>query len=243
MSIGKRETILRMADRLTLRMATRAFGLFGPPVTYQPLPWVGLEGGRRAVGSKNRLQAMLAYLERRALSPSVTLDVGANLGFFSLTFAERGAIAYAVEAEPLNVRIAQIASTRIESSSGAFVPIRLWCRPDTISRLPPSNVTLCLSIWHHWVRGFGLEGATSMLRELLGKTSDVLFFDTGENEMPDHYNLPFRDADARSWLQNYLRGFDEAVNVLSLGDFDAFMPDSDERSGNARRQLFAVEVQ
>ncbi len=241
MAVGIREQLCRVLDRLIFRIATRRFGIFGAVVTYQPLPWMNLLEGRRATGSQRRLEAIMGHLEARSVSPGVTLDVGANIGYFSLTFAQRGAIAYAVESEPLNVRIANIASQRIGSGTGAFVPIRIWCRPETVGRLPDSDVTLCLSIWHHWVRHMGLDSASAILAALLAKTSKVLFFDTGENEMPEHYDLPFRRQDAKAWLMDYLGRFEGVGRVHCLGQFEAFLPGADEKSGEVRRHLFALE--
>jgi hypothetical protein len=181
------------------------------------------------------------YLDGRSLVPQVVLDVGANVGFFSLSFAERGAIAYAVEAEALNERIGRIASNSLGESAGTFVPIRLWCRQETVGSLPDSNITLCLSIWHHWVRNLGLDNASLILAQLVRKTSDALFFDTGENEMPADYNLPFRGQDAKAWLTDYLNDFDSVLNVKCLGTFTAFVPNSDEKCGDVRRHLFVIE--
>lgn len=241
MTVGRREELMQVIDRILLRFSTRKYGLFGPSVAYQPLPWVGLQGGRRSIGTQQRLEAILGFLESRGGVPAITLDVGANVGYFSLSFAELGAIAYAVEAEPLNNRISRIASNRLEAKSGSFVPLRIWCDTNSVRRFPDANVTLCLSIWHHWVRHYGLDAATEILEELLRKTSDVLFFDSGENEMPEYYNLPFYGADARTWLQEYLASLDSVRSIESLGEYAAFMPDSDEGAQNISRQLFAVE--
>lgn len=241
MSIGKRETALQILDKFVFRFATRKWGGLGPSIAYQPSPWRGLTEGRRAKGSKKRNEAILSCLEARSISPSVTLDVGANIGYFSLCMAEKGAIAYAVESEPLNVRIANIASNNIGQGTGVFVPIRMLCTADNVGRLPESNVTLCLSIWHHWVRHFGLESATDILNTLMNKTSDVLFFDTGESEMPAHYRLPFDKYDAKEWLLSYLSNLENAAKVDCVGEFDAFMPNSDEKADNITRHLFTIE--
>jgi hypothetical protein len=241
MSIGKRETALQALDMFIFRFATRKWAGFGPSIAYQPSPWRGLTEGRRAKGSERRKDEILSYLDAQSISPAVTLDVGANIGYFSLSMAEKGAIAYAVESEPLNVRIASIASNSIGQGGGVFVPIRMLCTADSVGRLPENNVTLCLSIWHHWVRHFGLKAATEILNVLMNKTSDVLFFDTGESEMPAHYGLPFDKHDAKEWLLNYLSNLESAADVKCIGKFEAFMPNSDENADNVERHLFAIK--
>lgn len=243
MNVGGRERLCRVIDKLLLRIGTRKYGLFGPLISYQPLPWLGLHEGRRSVGSQTRLKAIEESLRGGAFQPGVTLDIGANLGYFSLSFAEGGALAYAVEGDDLHVRIACIAERNLDRSrGGAFVPIRMWCDAGSAGRLPESDVTLCLSIWHHWVRHMGLEAATGILKCLISKTRHSLFFDTGEAEMPDYYGLPFRGADPRTWLLEYLGSFPGVRGVRALGQFPAFAPDSSEGVDTVSRHLFVLDT-
>jgi hypothetical protein len=241
MHMGNRELVFRALDRFVIRFASRRFGLFGPTITYQPLPWVGVPEGSRAVGSRRRKDAILGYLDERSAFPKVTLDVGANVGFFSLSFAERGAIAYAVEGEDLNARLADLAARRL-NGKGRIIIIRMWCDRENVCQLPNADVTLCLSIWHHWVRHAGLDAATAILTELLAKTSGTLFFDTGENEMPDSYGLPFKGQDAAAWLHQYLAALPGVRAVRCIGRYEAFAPSTTERTSNVLRHLFAVDT-
>lgn len=241
MTVGIRESLYQLMDKLIIASATRKYALFGSSITYQPLPWLNLVEGSRAVGCQRRLAAIKKYLEEQLVKPKVVLDVGANIGYFSLSFAETGVVAYAVEAEPLNVRIANIARNQMPPDTGAFVPLRMMCNTENAELLPSSNVTLCLSIWHHWVLHMGLDGATQILRILLEKTSDVLFFDTGENEMPGYYNLPFAGSDSKAWVEEYLCGLNGGGGVSCLGEYEAFTPSTDENAGNVTRSLFAIK--
>lgn len=241
MTVGIRESLYQLLDKLIIASATRKYALFGPSIIYQPLPWLNLVEGRRTVGCQRRRSAIKKYLEEQSMRPSITLDVGANIGYFSLSFAEMGAVAYAVEAEPLNMRIANIARNQMPPDTGTFVPLRLMCTAENAELLPSSNVTLCLSIWHHWVRHIGLDGATQILRVLLKKTSDVLFFDTGENEMPGYYNLPFAGHDSKIWLNEYLCDLNGGDGVSCIGEYEAFTPSTDENAGNVTRSLFAIQ--
>jgi hypothetical protein len=241
MHVGNRERLFRALDRFVVRCASRKFGLFGPTITYQPLPWLGIPEGSRAVGSQRRLAAIVGDLEERNTPAKITLDVGANVGYFSLSFAERGAIAYAVEGEDLNARLAAVASRHL-NGPGRLIIIRMWCDRDNVNQLPNADVTLCLSIWHHWVRHAGLDAATAILTGLLAKTSGTLFFDTGENEMPDTYGLPFKGQDAAAWLEQYLSALPGVRAVRCIGRYEAFAPATTERTGNVLRHLFAVDT-
>jgi hypothetical protein len=242
MNVGLRESAYRLLDRVVLWTALRRFGLFGSIVSYQPLPWIGLGESRRARGCIRRLSVIDGFLEERSISPEVTLDVGANIGFFSLSFAERGALAYAVEGDAMNVRLAMIAAQKVNfPEGGTFVPIRMWCNESSMGRLPQCDVSLCLSIWHHWVRHEGLPSATKMLESLWVRTARVMFFDTGEGEMPASYGLPFDGSSAETWVEGYLGALPGAGRVVRLGRFEAFAPDSREGDGGVTRCLFAVE--
>lgn len=238
--MSRREAILSQIDKLTFRIATRKFGLFGPTVTYQDLPWSNIKGSRRAVGSRRRFEAMQTFLQTENIPAEIVLDVGCNVGYFALSFASRGSLAYGIEMDPLPLRTATLSSKDI-AAEGTFVPIPMICTPATTRLLPQCDVSICLSIWHHWVRHQGLEAATEILRNLWARTTGVLFFDTGENEMPAEYNLPFRDADAVEWLFQYLRAELAGSAVSNVGRFPAFAPDHrDEVEANLTRTLFAI---
>jgi hypothetical protein len=64
----------------------------------------------------------------------------------------------------------------------------------------------------------------------------VLFFDTGESEMPASYGLPSMTPDARAWLEDYLGRTCGGGRVEHLGRHRAFDPEG----GPVERNLFAV---
>src|SRR5690606_6431801 len=110
---------------------------------------------------------------------------------------------YGVEMDPLVLRVATIASQKVEGD-GQFVPVLMECTPKTVRKLPEVDTVICLSIWHHWVRHLGLESASEILRVLWSRARGALFFDTGEGEMPIYYNLPFSADNSAQWLHAYL---------------------------------------
>lgn len=238
--MSRRARICAGLDTLIMRLATRKYGLFGPVIAYQDLPWSGISGARRSTGSELRLREMLQHIASHDIPAGVVIDIGCNIGFFALSFVERGALAYGVESDPMALRVATISSRDLAGSGGAFVAVPIECTPETVGLLPPSDVTICLSIWHHWVRYQGLEAATSMLRALWSKTSGGLYFDTGENEMPPVFNLPFRGQDPAAWLTAYFEENLDGGVVEQLGRFPAFAPGGHEAAGEVARTLFAV---
>ena len=120
------------------------------------------------------------------------------------------------------------------------MPIRLLVDEKTSAYLPQSDVSLCLSIWHHWVRLLGIEAATAILGTLWKGTRKALFFETGENEMPEHYGLPFKDNNSKVWIEDYLNSTCDGGRVLHLGQFAAFAPGRDESDGKVKRNLYGV---
>ncbi len=213
-------------DGLRLRLDNFPDGL------YQPAPWLPLRTATRAAGSQSRWEAMQPLVG--SLGVTSALDIGANAGFFSIQLGRLGIPTVAVEAEPPNVRTALVAVER-SGVKGVGVLV-LEVGPDTVRLLPSTDCTLCLSIWHHFVRAHGLEVATGMLKTIWERTARVMIFDTGESEMPASFNLPDMAPDAGAWLSRYLETACEQSRIEHLGLHAAF--DADRKP--CMRNLLAV---
>jgi hypothetical protein len=200
---------------------------------YQDLPWVGVKVGARADSTRTRWERMQPIIEEQGVKSA--LDVGANTGWFAFSLAERGIPTIAVERMARHVRIGLYVRKRARlCSSVGFLVMEVT--PDNVELLPYAECIIFLSIWHHIVREHGLEGATAVLRGLWEKTGKVLFFETGENEMPTSYGLPPMTPDAGTWLATYLQESCPGSRVVPLGLHVAL--DSDNVP--ARRNLFAI---
>jgi hypothetical protein len=112
----------------------------------------------------------------------------------------------------------------------------LGVAPETVGLLPEADVVIVLSVWHHFVRTNGLDDATMLMGRIWARTRCVLFFDTGESEMPASYNLPEMSPDSRTWLGRYLAGVCTNGEVRHLGVHAAFDADGEP----ALRNLFAI---
>lgn len=234
-----RDNIASALDDLMLRVETRKYIVGRPGRMYQPLPWIGISDARRAAGTYDRMQAMRGFLGSRKEPTGVVLDVGCNTGFFSLSLMEDGYFVYGVDSQERNLRIAAAVSRRI-AGVGGFVPVRMKCDRQTVGYLPSADVTIVLSIWHHWVKHYGLDSATDILSTLWERTRSVLFFDSGEAEMPESYRLPYGSTDAREWLASYLANNCQGAYVVHLGRFSAAAPEGSRIDGPISRSLFAV---
>jgi hypothetical protein len=205
------------------------------PVDYQELPWIGLnlKGAYRTQALGTRWDAMAPAIEELGCTSAV--DVGSNSGWFVFKLAERGIPVVGVEGLERLVRISHYARRRLRQPSAGFLLMAV--DPDTVSLVPRADCTVLLSVWHHFVRDFGLEAATAMLTSLWNNTAKVLFFETGESdEMPRWWRLPEMLPDSRAWLEHYLTNTCESSDLRHLGWHETTSP----KGIVSRRNLFAV---
>jgi SAM-dependent methyltransferase len=202
-------------------------------MSYHPMPWVGITKGKRASGSWSRWRAIASVLDERD-GVATALDLGAGTGFFTISLAERGLATIGVEQDPPAYRTALYAIERSGVANTGLVILTIG--PETVELLPSADAVVFLSLWHHFVRAYGIDAATELLGAIWARTRRVLFFDTGENEMPASFRLPPMEPDARTWLTTFLGRVCEGGSVTHLGLHDAF----DAEGRPAQRNLFAV---
>ena len=200
---------------------------------YQPLPWAGVAGRKRGAATWSRWRA----IDRRLASEGdlrTAIDLGAAGGFFTVKLAERGLSVVAVEDDPSAYRTALYVLRKARVANAGVLTVSL--SPATVDLLPRVDVTLFLSLWHHLVRAEGLAEATAMLRRIWNRTGRLMFFETGESEMPPEFGLPPMEPSAREWLFALLSETCEHARIEHLGEHDAFDP----AGGPVSRNLFAV---
>jgi hypothetical protein len=213
-------------DLLRLRLDTFPRG------RYQPIAALPGRVAKRAEGSLTRWDAIAPVASELGVRTAV--DIGANEGFFSLQLGAQGVTTVALEAAPPNQRTAMLAIRRSRLDNVGLLSFAL--RDETVALVPPADCTVFLSLWHHLVRDDGLEMATSLTERIWAKTGKVMFFDTGEDEMPPSFGLPEMTPDARTWLEGYLSFTCAGAEVRHLGSHAAFDADGNP----CRRNLFAV---
>lgn len=203
-----------------------------PDGLYQPVPGLPVRKAKRAVGCASRWVAMEPVIER--LGVQSAMDVGANAGYYPIKLAGCGVPSVAVESVPKYVRTATTAVRRNQLDNVAVMELEL--RPDTLRLLPATDCTLMLSLWHHLVRLQGLAIAAELVRGIWARTGKVMFFDSGENEMPQSFGLPAMLPTPDAWLTEYLRETCAGGHVEHLGRHRAF----DAAGLPTDRALFAV---
>jgi SAM-dependent methyltransferase len=200
-------------------------------VGYQPLPWVHAPG-RRTEGSESRWEAISGLLA----SPPIrsALDVGCNMGYFTILLAERGIPTIGVERRPTAYRTALYAMRKAAARNAGILTLSV--EPETLHLLPGADLVLCLAVWHHLVNEFGPATADAMLEEIWAHSRRVLVFETGESETPAEYGLPAMEPDPRAWIERHLRRVCPGGDVVHLGRHSAPRPGG----GTCMRNLFAV---
>ena len=219
----------RAIDELQFR-----FDVF-PTLHYQPLPWLGLNTAKRGEGTEARWQAIEQSLDN---SIKTALDIGCNVGYFCFSLALKRIPTLGVDMDDRLLRIARYAARKIQVPGAGFC--NLLIDRNTVALLPQADLVLLLSVWHHWVRAYGLEDASQMLAAVWKRSNKVLFFETGEAEMPPEFGLLALKTSARAWLEDYLRATCSDATVTWAGSFKAFAPHGNEVEKVAYRNLFKL---
>jgi hypothetical protein len=175
---------------------------------------------------------MFPVLCQQAVESAV--DIGACEGYFSIRLGRACIPTIAIEGDPPTYRTAIFAVRRSGLDDVGVLALELT--PENVVAVPASDCTLCLSVWHHFVRRYGLSKATEMLETIWDRTGKVLFFDTGESEMTPDYGLPAMTPDPQSWLAAYLAETCAGSRIEHLGTHAAFDPSGQP----CERNLFAV---
>jgi hypothetical protein len=224
--IVTRQAVDDVLDRLRFRIDTFPQGV------YQPVSSLPTHSATRGSGSESRWAAILPIVREQAVESAV--DIGACEGYFSIKLGEAGIPTIALEGDPSTYRTAIFAVRRSGLEDVGVLALSLT--PANVVAVPASDCVLCLSIWHHFVRYYGLDRATAMLETIWARTGKVLFFDTGESEMTPEYGLPEMTPDPRSWLGVYLAETCAGSRIEYLGTHAAFDP----TGRPCERNLFAL---
>jgi hypothetical protein len=223
---ASREVADRRLDRLRFALDTR------PALDYHPLPWLGKEQGQRVGGTESRWRQIEIALDDLAIGSAV--DVGANVGWFSISLAKRKIPTLAIEREPKFFRTLLYARSRLELADLSVLVTSL--DPERLSAVPKSDLMLFLSVWHHMVRAYGYDIAVDLLGELWNRTEQVMFFDTGEDELPAYYGMPALKPTPDAFLFDLLVRACPGGKVTRCGRHEAFAPNGEP----CERTLYAI---
>ena len=203
---------------------------------YQPLPWIGFRGGTRAEDTEKRWGAIKQELEAFEMA-GTAMDLGAQLGYFSFKLAERGWLSLAVEADPGTYQASVLARDAI--GLDRITNQKMLIDSSSVHNLPRVDVTIFLSLWHHIVHAEGFASGKKVLTEVLNRTNDVCFFETGQStesgnrELEWRKSLPSMEPSPEKWISELLIDCG-AKDVKVLGKFGT------PHLNGVKRTLFAA---
>jgi hypothetical protein len=207
-----------------------------PTGDYQPLPWIGLNKAKRGEGTKSRWTIIEASLAGQSISSG--MDIGCNMGYFCFSLADKGIPMLGIDVDRRYIRIAEYASRKIGLQRVGFSQMAIT--KETVCLLPQTDLVLLLSVWHHWVKMYGLPEASQILAALWERCGKVLFFETGEAEMTADFGLQMMGDSPQKWLETYLKTTCTGSDVECVGMSKAFAPLGNETRNVAYRNLFKI---
>lgn len=146
------------------------------------------------------------------------LDIGAQIGYFTLSAANVGACAIGIERDPYFIAMANAQAIQKKVKHIGFLHMDIT--PDMLAALPKVDVTCCLSVFHHWVREYEFTGADKIFSKVCENT-EALIFETGQSDEPVpewQHKLAFMGENPQQWIEQYLKekGF---TTIKMLGQF------------------------
>jgi len=116
----------RALDRFRFELDRR------PALDYQPLPWLGLPTAARSAGVETRWTAIRDVVTAEGVTSAV--DIGCNLGYFTISLAEMGVSTLGIEMFPKTYRMFLYALQKLDIRGAAAMYAEL--APDSVWRIP-----------------------------------------------------------------------------------------------------------
>ncbi|MDC0470421.1 class I SAM-dependent methyltransferase [Candidatus Pseudothioglobus singularis] len=240
MKKGKKDYIYSILDRFYLRLLTTRY-FFSPkealyhPVELNDKPF----NAKREKGSHERLEVILSIIGD---TPSSILDIGSAEGYFSMNLAKKGNFVVAIEGKKQRAMIGQILARNNNLNKVSFYNLNLDV--DSANALPEFDNVLCLAVWHHWVRIKDLDYANKLLAVIWSKTKKRMFFETGLEELPEHFKLKGNDEE---WLLDNLSSTLLESKVVEISESTSFAAEEfmsskvKSESSSFKRKLYLIE--
>ena len=172
---------------------------------------------KRSLGTEQRLEMISARWDDEDRS---LLDIACNLGEMTRYAADKGLLALGIDYSTRAITAASNAHDGI--SNLAFM--RFEITPESASKIPSFDVTLCLSVYHYWMEIYGEATAWSMVAQLIERTRRKFFFEPasllkkyGANPPPGVADLD-REGLIDYHLNQLRRVVKEDWSVVHLGE-------------------------
>ena len=209
----KRSWIKKIGAKFSKMLQMVVIAIERQRTTYQPVPWLGTKSSKREKSTFDRWQAIHEDL---SLEKGTMVDIGCNVGFFTMKFAEKGFFSLGIDGDSENIYVANLARQVGKVDQSAFM--NCFLTPDNVTDLPDVDVITFFSVWHHWIGLYGLDKARAMLAVLWSKTKHSLYFEGGEDTEIDILGVNTKPQD---WILEELRAVCQDAEISILGRFDS----------------------
>ena len=170
---------------------------------YQPLTQLGFNIDQAR--TKRTLKRWDGIKNSISREPMSVLDIGCNIGFYSIKLAELGHFVTGIDTR-IYTLFAFYAQQALGIKKLSFHDLVLT--PKNIKILPSYDCILLLSVFHHWCVSFGKEQAIQMLDIVYKRTKKILFFETAQpDSASDKYRdvLPEMGRKPEEWLRKFFK--------------------------------------
>ena len=179
---------------------------------------------KRLLGTEQRWDMINARLDDQDQS---LLDIACNLGQMTRYAADKGLLALGID---YSARAITAAYDKHNGSTNlAFMQFEIT--PETASKIPTFDVTLCLSVYHYWMQIYGDATAWSMVGELIKRTRRKFFFEPASLLKKYGANPPagVADLDREGLIDYHLarlnRVSEENCSVVQIGETTCLGPE------------------
>lgn len=171
------------------------------------------------------------------------LDIGCASGYFTNQLTGFGLFTVGIDRDTPKGKARLEEAKQLYDGTPGTTFMAYTIDPETVKNLPSVDVTLLLTVYHHWVLQSGRESAEEMLLRLADKTDKLFFEPPGSVDDRDTYEKwpvaerPMReDEKPEEYYAAVLDGiFDDTVRIEYIGE--APYPHSDTRTD----PLFVIE--
>lgn len=209
----KRTTIKKIGAAISKSLQHLTLIIERQRTTYQPVPWLGVKNSKREKSTFGRWHAIKSDLTFKHGS---MMDIGCNVGFFTMKFAEMGFFSLGIDGDSENIYVASLARQTGKVEHAAFM--NCFITPENIKDLPEVDVITFFSVWHHWIGLYGLEHAREMLTVLWSKTNHKLYFEGGEDTEIEILGI---ETSSHEWILTELAKICIGAEINVLGQFDS----------------------
>jgi SAM-dependent methyltransferase len=193
---------------------------------------------RKRVDSEDRWQTISDHIDSNDTS---AIDIGCASGYFTAQLARSGIFSVGIDIE--RSRLNDAYRLYSERPGLAFMEYRV--APDTVHMLPGFDITLLLTVYHHWTANFGRENAEHMLKVLASRTKKLFFEVPGSGSIDiakyfERWPVATRPKLENESIQEYytwiLNGILQSdVDIVYLGEYEYM------KSSSRRDSMFLIQ--